>query len=71
MLSADSIPQARVVRTAGQLVAPPPRPRALRAAAIGEQLRVARAYAVGLWPLTCVVLLMCGLLILAARSGAR
>jgi hypothetical protein len=70
MLSADSIPQARVVRTAGQLVAPPPPPRTRRSIAIGEHLRVGLAYAVGLWPLTCVVLLMCGFLILAAQNGA-
>ena len=70
MLSFDSIPQARVVRKAGQLMAPPPVPRTRGAAPISDHLRTALAYAIGLWPLTCVVLLMCGLLILAGNNGA-
>jgi hypothetical protein len=49
-MTLDSIPQARVVRHAGQLVAPPPLPRAPRSAEPGW-LHTALIYAVGLWPL--------------------
>jgi hypothetical protein len=69
MLNFDSIPQARVVRKAGQLVAPPPAPRS-GDASIRDVLRTALVYAVGLWPLTCVVLLLCGLLVMAGNNGA-
>jgi uncharacterized membrane protein YphA (DoxX/SURF4 family) len=64
----DSIPQARVVRKAGQLMAPPPAPRD-DADSLGAHVRTALAYAIGLWPLTCVVLLLCGLLIMAGNNG--
>lgn len=67
MRSFDSIPQARVFRKAGRLMAPPLARRS--AASVGEHLRVALVYAIGLWPLTCVVLLMCGLLIVAGNAG--
>jgi hypothetical protein len=66
MLTLDSIPQARVVRKAGQLMAPPPVPRSDEAGI----LQTALGYAIGLWPLTCVVLLMCGLLVMAGNNGA-
>lgn len=66
MLTPDSIPQARVVRKAGQLMAPPPAPRSAEAGA----LQTALGYAIGLWPLTCVVLLLCGLLVMAGNNGA-
>lgn len=62
-MSFDPIPQARVVRHAGQLMVPPPAPR-------GEEpgyLRTALAYAIGLWPLTCVMMLVAGLLLLTAN----
>jgi hypothetical protein len=61
------IPQVRVFRKAGRLVAAPPR----GATALGSHLRVVLTYAVGLWPLTCVVLLGFGLLIVAANAAAR
>jgi hypothetical protein len=68
MPSLVPLPQAHVFRKAGRLVASP---RAHRgAASIGDHLRTVLIYAVGLWPLTCVVLLMCGLLIVAGNSGA-
>ena len=70
MHSSNSIPQARVVRKAGQLVAPPPAPRAHDSASITDVARTALVYAVGLWPLTCVVLLLCGLLVMAGNNGA-
>ena len=74
MRSADpdpqSIPQARVVRKAGRLVAPPPAPRSRDHASLGEAARTALVYAVGLWPLTAVVLLLCGLLVMAGNNGA-
>ena len=65
----DSIPQARVVRKAGRLIAPPRTPRNADAVSIGEHLRAALAYAIGLWPLTCVVLLAFGLLVMASHLG--
>ena len=69
MPSVDSVPQARVVRKAGRLIAPPRAPRTADAVSIGEHLRTALAYAIGLWPLTCVVLLACGLLVMASHLG--
>ncbi|HEY0482007.1 MAG TPA: hypothetical protein VGD37_31025 [Kofleriaceae bacterium] len=68
MVSFDPIPQARVVRHAGQLMAPPPAPRTPDPRP--PYVRTAMAYAVGLWPLTCVVALVAGLLILTAHLGA-
>ena len=65
----ESLPQARVVRKAGQLVAPPPRPPSDEASWLGGHLRTGLIYAIGLWPLTCVVLLMCGLLIMAGNNS--
>lgn len=65
-----SIPQARVVRKAGRLVAPPPAPRSRDHASLAEVARTALVYAVGLWPLTAVVLLLCGLVIMAGNNGA-
>ena len=70
MLSFDSIPQARVVRKAGQLMAPPPAPRYRDATSLPEIARTILVYAIGLWPLTAVVLLMCGLLVMAGNNGA-
>jgi len=70
MLSFDSIPQARVVRKAGQLMVPPPIPRSNDAMSLAEILRTAAVYAIGLWPLTAVVLLLCGLLVMAGNNGA-
>ena len=69
MLTFDSIPQARLVRKGGQLFTPPPAPPAPRGPVM-EQLRSAAAVAIGLWPLTGVVLLMIGLLWMAGMSGA-
>jgi hypothetical protein len=66
MATPNSIPQARVVRKAGQLLAPPPAPRSDEVGA----LAIVLGYAIGLWPLTCVVLLLCGLLVIAGNSGA-
>jgi hypothetical protein len=66
MVALPSIPQARVVRKAGQLMAPPPAPRSTEA----SFLEITFGYAIGLWPLTCVVLLMIGLLVMAGNSGA-
>lgn len=69
MASLDPIPQARVVRNAGQLVAPPPAPRR-PPGMLAEQARSALAVAIGLWPLTAVVVLMMGLLFFAGNYGA-
>ncbi|HEX2687834.1 MAG TPA: hypothetical protein VHN14_14505 [Kofleriaceae bacterium] len=67
MPSIDSIPQARVVRNAGRLIAPPRAPRSDDAGSLREYLRIALGYAIGLWPLTCVVLLAFGLLVMASH----
>jgi hypothetical protein len=64
MLTFESLPQARVVRTKGQLVAPPPAPREPRGK-LGEQLYSAAAVAIGLWPLTAVMVLGFAMLCLA------
>jgi hypothetical protein len=68
-MTVDSLPQARVVRKAGQLMAPPPRPPSDETTWLGGHLRTGLTYAIGLWPLTCVVLLMFGFLLLAGRTG--
>ena len=70
MLSFDSIPQARVVRKGGHEFAPPRAPRNREPSVVGRQLREVLAIAIGLWPLTGVVLLMLGLLWMAGMSGA-
>jgi hypothetical protein len=67
-MSFNSIPQARVVRKAGQLQPVPPTPPAERGP-LAEQLHNALAMAIGLWPLTGVVLLMAGLLWIAGMSA--
>jgi nitrate reductase NapE component len=46
---------------------PPPAPRRTEPT---QHLRTVLVYALGLWPLTAVVLLACGLLIMAGNSGA-
>lgn len=66
MSSFEPFPRARVVRKGGQLMTPPPEPSRL-----AELARTALAYAIGLWPLTGVVLLAIGLLYLAGMSGSR
>ncbi len=63
----DSLPQARVVSKAGRQFAPPPRPREL--GPIARHLRDAVGLAIGMWPLTAVMLLAAGLLVMAGMSG--
>lgn len=70
MLSFDSLPQARVVRKGGQLFAPPPMPRTHEQSALRENVRNALAVAIGLWPITAIILLCTGLLIMAGNNGA-
>jgi hypothetical protein len=69
MASLDPIPQARVVRNAGRVVAPPPAPRR-PPGPVAEQLRIALEIAVGMWPLTAALLLMIGLLYMAGSWSA-
>ena len=71
-MTIHSIPQARVVRKAGQLVTPPPVPpdEVDGGTALSRALRTGLGYAIGMWPLTCVVLLMIGLLVLAANNAS-
>jgi hypothetical protein len=70
MLSFDSLPQARVVRKGGQLFAPPPAPRTYEPSALRENLHNALAVMIGLWPLTAIVLLCAGFIIMAGNNGA-
>jgi len=70
MLTFDSLPQARVVRKGGQQFTPPPVPRSQQPSALREQVNAALAIALGLWPLTAIVLLCMGLLIMAGNNGA-
>jgi hypothetical protein len=70
MMTPVEMPQARVVRKAGQVWAQPPVPPSEDRTAISNGLRTALGYAVGLWPLTGVLLLMLGLLIIAANNTA-
>jgi hypothetical protein len=65
-VSFDPIPQARIVRQGGQAMAPPRAPRTEDPGYV----RTALIYAIGLWPLTAVVLLTAGLLVLTAHLGA-
>lgn len=61
------IPQARIVRTGGHLITPPPpEPEPSK---LAEHARNALAAAIGLWPLTATMLLMVGLIIMAANGG--
>ncbi|MBA3453805.1 MAG: hypothetical protein H0T42_11990 [Deltaproteobacteria bacterium] len=64
MLTFDSLPQARVARIKGQLVAPPPRPPEPRTR-LAESLYNVAAIALGLWPLTAVMVLGFAMLALA------
>lgn len=68
MLTFDSLPQARVVRKGAQQFAPPPRPRSEEPGAVREAARNAAALLIGLWPLTAVVLLCTGFIIVMAGS---
>ncbi len=70
MLTFDSIPQARVVRKGAQEFAPPPAPKSHEPSVVRERLMDALNLAVGLWPLTAIVLLATGLLIMAGNNGA-
>lgn len=67
----NPLPQARVVRKAGQLWAVPPPPPRLEPSWLATQLRTAATYAIGLWPLTAVILLMFGFLILAGHMPVQ
>ncbi|HUS26870.1 MAG TPA: hypothetical protein VMZ53_00120 [Kofleriaceae bacterium] len=70
MLSFDSLPQARVVRKGGQHFAPPPAPLTYEQSAMREKMHDALALMIGLWPLTAIVLLCVGLIIMAGNNGA-
>jgi hypothetical protein len=70
MLTFDSLPQARLVRKGGQQFAPPPAPRVHEPSVVRDQLYEALQLFVGLWPLTAIVLLCTGLLIMAGNNGA-
>lgn len=70
MLTFDSLPQARVVRKGGQLFAPPPPPKVDEPSALREGVHNVLAVLIGLWPLTAIVLLCTGFIILAGNNGA-
>lgn len=71
MLTFDSLPQARLVRKGGQHFAPPRAPRVHQEPGpVARHLRDALAVALGLWPLTGVLLLALGLLIMAGNGAS-
>lgn len=71
MLTFDSLPQARVVRKGGQLFAPPPAPRMQpEPSALREGAYSVLEVLVGLWPLTAIVMLVTGLVVMAGNHGA-
>jgi hypothetical protein len=65
----DPIPQARVVREGGQLMAPPRAPRGPRVE--GESLRDTLALVVRMWPITAMLLLMLGMLLMAGSADLQ
>jgi len=67
-MSLDPIPQARVVKQRGQLMAPPRAPRTNVGIPIGQHLRTGAQIAVGMWPLTAIVLLLIGFLLMGAKA---
>jgi hypothetical protein len=69
MLTFDSLPQVRVVRAGGQLVAQPPAPRA-DPTPLARGVRSVLEVLVGMWPLTSVLALSMALLYLAARFSS-
>ena len=69
-MSFDPIPQARVVRKAGQLVSPPRAPRVeSEPHVVVRALRDGLQIALGMWPLTAVLLLVIGFLIMAGNGS--
>ncbi len=66
---ATQIPQARVVRKGGQLFAPPPEPPRARGP-VGEQLYTLLSVAIGMWPLTAILILVFALLVLTGRNAS-
>lgn len=68
-MTLDPIPQARVVRKGGRLMTPPRAPRVDDDGIVGRKLREVAYVALGLWPLTAVILLMLGLLVMAGNSN--
>ena len=70
MLSFDSLPQARVVRKGGQLFAPPPMPKTYEPSALRDNVHNVLAVVIGLWPITAIILLCTGLIIMAGNNGA-
>jgi hypothetical protein len=70
----DEVPVARVFREAGRPARPIPVPFSVRARGVlgpvGNGARVALNAALGMWPLTAVLLLAALLLILAGRAGS-
>jgi hypothetical protein len=69
-MSFDPIPQARVVKKAGRAIslAPAPRDEPPRSSLAGV-LRDMAGVAIGMWPLTGVLLLVLGLLVMAGSGG--
>ncbi len=70
MLTSDTIPQARVVRKGGHELPQPPAPPHQEPSPLRDHARAMLAVAVGMWPLTGVVLLALGLLWMAGFNSA-
>lgn len=72
MLSFDSLPQARVVRTHGKLIAHPPAPktRSTAPSAMGQFMRESAEIIVGMWPVTAIMLFAVALLVMVGRASS-
>lgn len=70
MLTFDTIPQVRVVRHGGQQFTPPPQPRTAHDHALRARVRDVLAAALGMWPLTAVLLLGFGLMWFSIMTGS-
>lgn len=64
------LPQARIVKQAGQVYAPPPPAPTRRPEQLKEQLRDALATALGVWPVFAVMLAILAMCILGNNMSS-
>lgn len=70
MLTFDTIPQVRVVRHGGRSFTPPPPPRTRERGELHARVHDVLAAAIGMWPITAVLLLGVGLMWFSLLGGA-
>lgn len=70
MLTFDTLPQVRVVRHGSRQFTPPPRPRMRPERGLQARLHDTLAAAIGMWPLTAVVLFGIAFLWFAGMNGS-